>query len=282
MNYLGLGIFDNIKDVNEETQGGITITRNLTGFPVYFHLFFLIGFYLVLNSWGIKYLFITLFSLFVIYISATRSSIIIYSVIVILITSFYIFKYNAGYFKRTILLILATGLFIVLIISLKSDVYQFLKVKFESTVNVELKEDKGTYAYRKRLIETSVEDNRLTNSLFFGKGYTREGKKGSYKFVLGGDTMVAPVIFCEGFLGLTVRVLPIFYFLLFAVRNFRQTGLPQFVGISIFAVIVSSAIAYVQTSIFYNYIDFILFFYVAQRYLENQDDFISDYDYSKT
>ncbi len=278
INYLGLGIFENIKNVNEETQGGITIIRNLTGFPIYFHIFFIIGLYFVLNGWGIKYFLITLLSLFVIYISATRNFIIVYSVILIVIISFYIFKYNAGYFKKTILLLIASSMFLGLVISFKSDVYRFLQIKFESTVNVEFKEDIGTYAYRKRLIETSVVENRLTNSSFFGKGYTREGKKRSYKFVLGGDTMVAPVLFCEGFLGLAVRVFPVFYFLLFAFRNIRKTGLSQFVGISIFALIVSSAIAYVQTSIFYNYVDFILFFFVAQRYLENQNDFISDYD----
>jgi len=278
INYLGFGLFDNIKERNEETHEGITIVRNLTGFPIYFPIFFTLGLFLALDRWKLRFLIISLVSLFIVYLSATRNFIIVYSVILTIILGFYFIKLKTGYFRRAIILFISIILFLATAFVFKSDVYIFLEKKFESTVNVDLKEDTGTYAYRKRLIETSFQENRLTQSVFLGKGYTREGKKGSYKFVLGGDTLVAPVVFCEGVVGLFIRILPIIYFLIFAFKRMRSTGHIQFLGISIVALIVSSAVNYVQSTIFYNYIDFVLFFYIGQRYIVNSTSqlFVND------
>lgn len=278
LNYLGFGLFDNIKERNEETHEGITIVRNLTGFPIYFPIFFTLGLFLALDKWKLKFLIISLFSLFVVYLSATRSFIILYSVILTIVFTFYFIKLKTGYFRRAFILFLTVAFFLATAFVFKSDVYLFLEKKFESTVNVDLKEDIGTYAYRKRLIETSFQENRLTQSLFLGKGYTREGKKGTYKFVLGGDTLVAPVVFCEGVVGLFIRILPIMCFFIFAFKRIRSIGHIQFFGIAIVALIVGSAVNYVQSTIFYNYIDFVLFFYIGQRYIQNSTSqlFVND------
>ena len=269
LNYLGFGLFDNIKERNEETHESITIVRNLTGFPIYFPTFFTLGLFLALDKWKLKFLIVSLFSLLIVYLSATRSFIIVYSVILTIVFTFYFIKLKTGYFRRAFILFLTIVFFLATAFVFKSDVYIFLEKKFESTVNVDLKDDIGTYAYRKRLIESSFQENRMTNSCFFGKGYTREGEKGSYKFVLGGDTLIAPVVFCEGLVGLFFRTLPILYFLLFAFIKMRGTGYIQFFRIGIVALIVSSAVNYVQTTIFYNYVDYVLFFYIAQLYIKN-------------
>lgn len=275
VNYLGFGVFDNIKKINEETHEDITIVRNLTGFPIYFPIYFTLGLFLALYRWELKFLIISLFSLFIVYISATRNFIIVYSVILTIVFTFYLINLKTGYFRRAFMLFLAILFFLATAFVFKSDVYIFLEKKFESTVNVELKEDIGTYAYRKRLIETSFQENRMTNSIFLGKGYTREGERGSYKFVLGGDTLVAPIVFCEGLVGLFIRVLPILYFLLYAFTKMRGTGYIQFFSIGMVALIISSTVNYVQTTIFYNYIDFVLFFYIAQLYIENTSSHLS-------
>mgnify|MGYP000938170441 CR=1 FL=1 len=280
LNYSGLGIYDNIKDINEETIGGITITRNLTGIPIYFSVFFILSVYYSLNKLRFRFIFITLFSLFVVFISATRSFIVSNLIILSFIILFYTIKTKAGYLKKVLAFLFIILFFSLIILNYKSDVYQFLKLKFESTINTELKENKGTYAFRKRLIEESIVANKSTNSVFFGKGYVRSGKKGSYDFVLGGDTLLAPVIYCEGYSGLVIRIFPIFYFIMFALKYRSTLGFSQFLSISIFSLIISSIIGYVQTTIFYNYIDFILFIYIAERYLSNQGENVLEYDYA--
>lgn len=267
LNYSGFGLFENIKEINEEVQGAITINRNLSGFPIYFTIFFIYSFCTSLQNRRPIYSFIFLFCLLVVFLSATRSLIFTCSIILVIIIFFYIISLKTRYIKRILLLILAFSFFFSFVLVVKYDVYQFLKIKFTSTFNVELKDDEGTYSYRKHLIETAIEDNIFTNSMFLGKGYTRMGISGSYKFVLGGDTYVAPVIFCEGIMGLVIRIAPIFYFLLFAFKNLRSPGISQIISTAIIAIILSSLVSYVQTTIFFHYVDFTLFFYIAQRYI---------------
>jgi len=269
INYLGLGIYDNIKEITEETHQGITITRNLSGYPVYFPLFFVISFYLTLLSFRPLTILITLFSLFIVYISATRNFIFTSLITLSIILFFYILKRKSGFFKRVLQIIISLVFFFIIVVSLKNDVYQFLKVKFDTTIKVELKENTGTYAYRTRLIETSIQEVESTGDIIFGKGYTRFGKRGSYKFVLGGDTLVAPVIFCEGYLGLAIRIVPIFYFLFWGLKRLRASGVNQYIGLAMVAVVIGSSVNYVQTTIFFNYIEYMLYFFVAHRYLVN-------------
>jgi hypothetical protein len=59
--------------------------------------------------------------------------------------------------------------------------------------------EEGTFKVRLDLIEDAYNRTERNNNLMLGNGYLREATKGEYDFVVGGDTLIAPVFFTEGF-----------------------------------------------------------------------------------
>lgn len=114
------------------------------------------------------------------------------------------------------------------------------------------------YVLRVILIEDAwVEINATIDNLVFGKGYMRYGTAGDYDLVFGGDTYVAPVLYCEGILGLVMRVLPILILFIkylkicfFIRKSEEKYKLYAVFGLS---VILLALIGYLQTSLFVQY-----------------------------
>lgn len=228
-----------------ETQGGVSVERSIIGFPP------IIGgwtyFFLLKTLKGekkAKYLF--LLCLFVIFISFTRSS-LLETVAGCVIASFLLFLKNLAYinrFTRILCIILFSG-FCLLIVYPQS--LNFWDGKLTNTFKSELKKDQGTYAFRERLIKKSqdaIKHNPLT-----GKGYVRDVKKGKYSMVLGGDTYIAPVLWCEGYCGLVLRVIPYMLLLLVSIRRYLTSDYSKAdeIDITIIAFVLASMVAYVQT-----------------------------------
>ena len=106
----------------------------------------------------------------------------------------------------------------------------------------------------------------------FGNGYIRESQKGEYDFVLGGDTLIAPVLFTEGLFGILIRCLPILYFLYFGFKNLKNKNR----GIAIFSILILTLIVpeffnAVQTTLFVNYHHVLFIIYLLMIILYNDE-----------
>jgi hypothetical protein len=216
-----------------------------------------------------KYLlFILLVGVLTSIISATRS--IIGSLFISFFILFIIiFIKEKNYSKRKARTIIFTNiLFFAVLFSINFVPLEFITAKMHETFNYELKNDAGTYSLREELIGKAIYSIYTENNLILGEGYKRFSTPGSYDLVLGGDTMIASVIYTEGFLGLFLRLLPIAYFFVYSLQAFKVKYNNKIVNREfryiIFILIIISAIAYVQTSIFLVYTDTLLFFYLFQ------------------
>lgn len=126
----------------------------------------------------------------------------------------------------------------------------------------------GTYSFRLRLLEDAKLTVEANNSQIFGMGYRREDTKlrGEYSYVLGQDSFIAPVIFCEGYGGLFLRILPYFFLFIHNVRRiFRvnDRNLKIFSGMVV-GVIVAQIPSYLQSSLICQYD----YFYVPIAFVE--------------
>ncbi len=119
---------------------------------------------------------------------------------------------------------------------------------------------------------TRIEKN---DNLIMGNGYIREARKGEYDYVVGGDTLIAPVLFTEGFTGIVLRVLPIalltlFFFKLLFLKE-KKYKLFAVVAISLILAEMANA---VQTKYFVYYTrdTFILFILAMIIYNEKKSN----------
>lgn len=238
-----------VKGVSVETHGGVSIDRSVIGVPplvpVWVTLFLV---YTILNVKNAKkYLMIAFFTII---ITFTRnmlfSTIIIVAVVMILMVVKSPSKFGNG------IKILSFALFGILFLSIVfPDSINFWIAKLSNTFNEDLKHDVGTFAFREQLIENAI--YAIRHDPLFGLGYVRDVAKGEYSIVMGTDTYIAPILWCEGWIGLILRILPFailgltsFYNLLVKKRNY-------WLDIVILACIVAAIANYVQTNILTNY-----------------------------
>jgi hypothetical protein len=89
--------------------------------------------------------------------------------------------------------------------------------------------------------------------------------------VVGGDTLIAPVIFTEGLLGIFMRCLPVIYFLFFGFKNLRNKNKQiALFALLIVALIIPEIINVVQTKIFVYYHHVLLIIYLLMMILYNE------------
>jgi hypothetical protein len=112
--------------------------------------------------------------------------------------------------------------------------------------------DTYTLDFRIYLIESSW--RRTEDERWLGKGYVRESRPGSYDFVLGGDTLIAPVLYTEGVIGLILRLLPLLVALLLGFRlAFARHSSHKVYGVIIVSLLIPQAVNIVQTVAFTEY-----------------------------
>lgn len=110
----------------------------------------------------------------------------------------------------------------------------------------------GTYDFRTKLIENAYE--RTKDNTVFGNGYIREATPGDYDFVLGSDTMIPPVLFTEGILGMILRWLPLLALLQLGIKYLiKQDNAFKLFWLAIVTLIAPQFINIVQTTIFTEY-----------------------------
>ena len=125
------------------------------------------------------------------------------------------------------------------------------------TEGIDLEEVK-TYEFRLRLLEDAIDSVNEDKCRFLGMGYMRDinpTPREGYSYVLGEDSFVAPVIYCEGWSGLVLRVMP---YLVLLGLNLRRLWRATDMGVKLYAAVVIGVIvaqipAYLQTAIICRY-----------------------------
>lgn len=261
---LGVPIFR--QSVRLDSVAGISVTRNIIGLPPIFPAIFAICFVEYVFFKKRKILYYVLIFIVICFISYTRNLIATSVIIMVITIAYYSYKNGIGniikYFLYAILAI--TILRIIAPVS-----FSFWDNLISNTINSELVEDTGTYAFRQRLISTAIETTQKNNCLWSGLGYIRDAEKGEYSFVLGGDTYVAPIIWCEGLIGLILRILPCGVLCISGFAWLRRSRDKQVHALALIIVvtILSQVLNYVQTSIFVKYNETLTILFIVYVYL---------------
>ena len=127
----------------------------------------------------------------------------------------------------------------------------FWEAKLEHTFSDDLKYNVGTLNFRERLIENAID--AIRHDQLFGLGYIRDVEKGEYSMVLGNDTYIAPILWCEGWVGLILRALPYVFLGLSSLFNLFTKSKNYWLDIVIIACIIAASVNYVQTNVLTNY-----------------------------
>ena len=232
-----------------ETYGGISVDRSIIGVPqlvpVWVALFLV---YAILNVKNARiYLMVALFTII---ITFTRNMLFSTMVIVAIVIILMVVK-NPPKIGNGIKMLLFALFGIIFLSIFLPDAINFWMAKLSNTFNEDLKHDVGTFAFRERLIEDAL--YAIRHNTLLGLGYVRDVAKGEYSLVMGTDTYIAPILWCEGWGGLILRILPFAILGLNALTNLFVKKKDYWLDIVIVAIIVASTINYVQTDILTNY-----------------------------
>ena len=268
----GINIF-NIEALIE-TAGGISVTRNIIGLPPIIPVVFAFTFITYLYQENKQNAIYVIVCVAILFLSFTRNLIATAGIIIILASVLYIWKWGIRDKYKLFFYILVA---IVFLIVLFPDGFKFWGNLIDSTINSQLVKEQGTYAFRERLIDKAIETTEQHQCLWTGLGYVRDAPKGEYSFVLGTDTYVAPILWCEGIIGIVLRSIPCFYLLVKAWKYFRQFAwdLKGQLALVIITSIVSQIPNYVQTSIFIKFnhsfaLLYMIYIYIIKKQKEEE------------
>lgn len=157
--------------------------------------------------------------------------------------------------SRLFMLVFYVLLATMLLMIIYPSAFYFWDNLIDNTLNSQLAKNQGTYAFRQRLIEKVIIKLENHDDILTGLGYVRDVAKGKYSFVLGGDTYIAPILWCEGFIGLILRCLPFVYLLWsgFKLYSHSLDEMEEVIGIVILACVLSEIPNYVQSSVIMHY-----------------------------
>ncbi len=250
---------------------GSSFVRSYMGFPPLAIPIYGVALTIYIVSKNKNYLVCAVFLALTVFLSYTRSSLAIMLLLTVLIPLLLNIKRIIGFGRIFNSVCIATIIIIGVFLVFPSSM-QYWMTKFNNTVNSELKEDQGTYAFRERLIEDALYQNRHGTELI-GLGYVRDSAKGEYSLVQGGDTYVAPVLYCEGYIGLLLRISIIAIIFL---SNIKQT--PNLKGrMEICANILTVSLIlieipnYIQTTLFSKFSGIPLFLIIVERFYSFQN-----------
>ncbi len=243
----GLNVFG--IDIQTQTSGGVAVIRNIIGMPPIMPSIFAFSYIMLLYKKNKDSKLLTLICVSVVFFSFTRNLIGTACIIVALSTLLYTWKLGLrDNYKLFVYLIVGLGLMAIVF----PNSMTFWSNLIDDTMNNQLAREEGTYAFREKLIEKTVTTAELHHALWSGIGYIRDTPKGEYSLVLGTDTFFAPILWCEGIVGVILRSLPSLYLLIKAWNIFKRnySDMRGQLSLVIMACIVSQIPNYVQTSIF--------------------------------
>lgn len=255
-----------------ESHGGYSVDRSIIGLPLFDPLWMaiLITYTMMKVPKANKYLMLLLFVLITSFTRNLLFSTLIIATVVIMLT---ILK-NPNNFGRSIKLLSIILWGIIVIGIIMPDAIGFWISKLSSTFNEDIKHDIGTFAFRERLIEDAI--YAIRHNPLFGLGYVRDVAKGEYSIVMGVDTYIAPILWCEGWIGMILRILPFAILGFNAIINLFVKKKGYWLDIVIIAVIVASSVNYVQTKALTNYpliLGIIILFKIKDNYDRKAQDF---------
>ena len=238
-----------VKNSLMENVNGISIDRSIIGMPLIDPVWsaLLITYAIFKVPKANKYLFLILLTII---ISFTRNVLFSTFIIAITIISLSILR-NFKNITRSVKLASIILLGITLLYILMPNAINFWIAKLSNTFNEDMKYDIGTFAFRERLIEDAIYSIR--HNPLFGLGYIRDTVKGEYSMVLGGDTYIAPILWCEGWIGIILRSLPFVMLGFSSLYNIIKGSRKYWLDLVIIATIIASAINYVQTKALTDY-----------------------------
>ena len=255
-------------NITYQTSGDVTVLRNILGMPPVLPVILAFCFVCYLKLHEKRFLKFVLIALFVTFISFTRSLIASAAFVVTLAMLFYIWK--NGIHSRLFMLVFYVLLATMLLMIIYPSAFYFWDNLIDNTLNSQLAKNQGTYAFRQRLIENVIIKLENHDDILTALGYVRDVAKGKYSFVLGGDTYIAPILWCEGFIGLTLRCLPFVYLLWsgFKLYSHSLDEMEEVIGIVILACVLSEIPNYVQSSVImhYNHVMAMLYMLLVYAY----------------
>lgn len=261
----GINIFNTT--ITMQASGGVAVIRNIIGLPPIMPCIFTLSYILFLYKKGRENTILTLICLAVVFFSFTRNLTATALIIIALSTLLYIWKFGLqDNYKLLAYVIIGLGLLSILF----PNSIEFWGNLIDDTINNQLANEKGTYAFREMLIDKAVTKTQIHDALWSGLGYIRDTAKGQYGLVLGTDTFVAPILWCEGIIGMLLRCFPCIYLLVKAWKIFNKYyyDMRGLLGLVIISCIVSQIPNYVQTSIFIKFNLTIAMLYMMLVYIE--------------
>ncbi|MBR5466769.1 MAG: hypothetical protein IKU79_05140 [Bacteroidaceae bacterium] len=268
LGYDWMGVKGNLS----ESQGGVSVDRSIIGMPLFdplwTSLLFVYTMMKVPNA--NKYLMLILLTLLISFTRNIFFSTLIVATVVIILS---ILK-NSNQFGRSVKMLAATLLGIVVLSVIMPSAIDFWIAKLSSTFNEDLKHDMGTFAFREQLIADAI--YAIRHNPLFGLGYIRDVAKGEYSMVMGGDTYIAPILWCEGWIGIILRTLPFAILCRESLSNLFKKKRIYWLDIIVIACIVASSVNYVQTKALTNYpliLGIIIMFKIKENYDRKTQDF---------
>lgn len=259
---------------SSESYGGVSVMRSIIGFPPIIGGWIFFFFICMLKKIKRASLLFWI-SILVTFISFTRSRMLEAVIGMILIVVLLIVYKGWKYVGRSIKIFTICISVLLFANLMESSAVMFWQNKLAKTFGKELRDDVGTYNFRETLIKNA--QRAISGKEIIGLGYVRDVKKGEYSMVLGGDTHIAPVLYCEGYLGLLLRVMPYVFLLIVSFLRLANKRNNYTVDIAIIALIISSALSYVQTKIIVCYpLSLMILLILKQKQYYNEREGISD------
>lgn len=261
MQYFGIHIFENAANM---TSGNVTVFRSYLALPqtAMFYPFALI-FYLKYNDK--KALLYYLLSSICIIISFTRGFLAVFVVMNAMLIFLYGIKLGkvTKVFNFLWIILLA---FCVLVIVYPSSI-KFWEAHIVRTIE-EQKEDTGNLKVREYILEDALDKINLEGKHLNGFGYKRDFEKGVqidpskniHSIVYSADTSIPGVLYTEGYLGLSLRIIPVLSLFFYSLIRICQRKLfeEQILFVVIFCLIFANGFNIIQTTIFTRYFDIII------------------------
>jgi hypothetical protein len=232
--------------------GGQLVQRYFKALPKFSYLIYPILFIEYLFTKKTKFLFGFIIVSLPLFLVATRSVVITYLFSIVLIFFLYSGLNPLRIFKNSFLISIASILTVIVLLYFYRNQLNFLLSRL-TEIRLEGLENVGNYAFRLSFIGQSY--NEIKSSIFsllFGNGYERVAAVGNYDYVLGGDTHIPGIIYCEGLFGFLIRFIPFIILMIYAIKKIDN----RLVAIVIITFVLRGIINIVQTPMirYYDYL----------------------------
>ncbi|MFP4845199.1 hypothetical protein [Winogradskyella sp. PE311] len=272
-NLIGVNFYANVSKEYYSFNDTV-LMQNMASLPLYSKFLFVFGIIAAVVMTKFRKYYFIFIPILVTLLSIVRSDLIVYISIVLLVfflLNFSRFKIKSRKLLKFLLIGVITSLAAFLLFSSHiGRVINKFGLDKSSELSAETYTEKGTFRVRLNLIEEA--NKQISEDILLGNGYHREVKKGRYSYVVGGDTLIAPVIYTEGYLGLVLRLAPVILFLSWGLRRIRSKYVfTAFTSIVIVSLILAELLNIVQTRIFVHYNETLFIFFLLA---------IIDYNYN--